>query len=72
MAVEFLELHGGYEMLAGLQAERLGLSQHRGAGMESSGSKLRARLARTRVVQEGERVTVFHGENTAGSLEGHT
>lgn len=45
MAVEFLELHGGYEMLAGLQAERLGFSQHRGAGMEGSGGELRARLA---------------------------
>ncbi len=45
MAVEFLELHGGYEMLAGLQAERLSFSQHGGAGMEGSGGELRARLA---------------------------
>lgn len=60
MAVEFLQLHGGYEVLAGLQTEGLGLGEARRGRVEIGRLVLWACFARVCVVQEGQRVTVLH------------
>lgn len=60
MTVEFLQLHGGYEVLAGLQAEGLRLGEALGRRMEIGRGVLWARFARVCVVQQGQRVTVLH------------
>lgn len=60
VTVEFLQLHGGYEVLAGLQTEGLGLGEAWGGTVEIGRGVLRACFARVCVVQEGQRVTVLH------------
>lgn len=51
MTVEFLQLHGGYEVLAGLQTEGLGLGEAWGGRVEIRRGVLRACFARVCIVQ---------------------
>lgn len=60
MTVKFLQLHGGYEVLAGLQTKGLGLGEAWGGRVKIGRWVLWARFARICVVQEGQRVTVLH------------
>lgn len=60
MAVKLLQLHRGYEMLAGLEAEGLGLAQAGRGSVQVRRGELWAGFARARIVQEAQRVTILH------------